>query len=207
MESKTNTGNRAYRKSLTSLGQIFLGEQEYGIRMLNLSLTGVLAELKYDANLHNVKDLSDAMKVSSVIDVYFPEMGMTGEAEIARFTSINSGFQIGMEFRNIAYEIDDLMYRSRAYRKKFAALGRIEFNGRDYAFMTENASVSGLMISMPEQLEIATGQVTRIEFEQLNIHADVEVIWVKVKMTSTLIGLRYLKIDSDIKAIPKFGVC
>lgn len=206
VESKSTSDNRAYRKKLASHGLIYLGFAEHEIHLLNLSLTGLLAELKYDANLHNVKDLFEMLKVSPLVDIYLPDLRLAGEAEVARVTAIESGFQLGIEFRNLSYEIDDLIYKRRAYRKNLDSPGHIVFNGCDYTFKTENASVNGLMIRIQGYLEVEAGTVTNIDFKHLELRGQAEVVWIDRDQDSTLLGLRYLKLSrEDVKGIPQFG--
>lgn len=202
VRSSPNIENRAYRKNLTSTGLIYLGFVEHEIRLLNISLTGLLAELKLDANL---KDVFEALQVSPVIDIYLPEMRLAGEAEVVRVDAIENGFNIGLEFRNLTYDIDNLLYNRRAYRKNLTAPGHIVFNGHDYTFNTENVSVDGLMIRVLGIVEVEIGTLTHFDFKHLELQGDAQVVWVDHGPSSTLMGLQYLRLERDeIKGIPQF---
>lgn len=205
VRSSPNVENRAYRKTLTGIGLIYLGSVEYEMRLLNVSLSGLLAELKYGGSVHDVKDMFQALQVSPVVDIYLPEMRLAGEAEVVRVEATEDGFQLGIEFRNLSYDIDNLLYNRRAYRKNMTAPGHIVFNDCDYAFNTENVSVDGLMIRILGRIDVETGAVTRFDFKHLELQGEVRVVWVERDYNSTLLGLQYLYIErDDIKGIPRF---
>ncbi len=202
VRSNPNIENRAYRKSLKGTGLIYLGFVEHEIRVLNISLTGLLAELKLNADL---KDVFEALQVSPVIDIYLPEMRLAGEAEVVRVDAIEGGFNIGIEFRNINYDIDNLLYNRRAYRKNMTAPGHIVFNGRDYAFNTENVSVDGLMIRVLGSIVVETGAISHFYFKHLELQGEAQVVWVERGASSTLMGLQYLRLErNEIKGVPQF---
>lgn len=202
VRSSPNIENRAYRKNLTGTGLIYLGFVEHEIRLLNISLTGLLAELKLDADL---KDMFEALQVSPVIDIYLPKMRLAGEAEVVRVDTTESGFNLGIEFRHLAYDIDNLLYNRKAYRKNLTAPGHIVFNGFDYAFNTENVSIDGLMIRIPGRIEVEAGTVTHFDFKHLELQGEVQVIWVEHDEVSTLLGLQYLHMErGEIKGVPQF---
>jgi len=205
VESLPTLDDRSYRKNLTSTGLIYLGAVEHEIRLLNLSLTGLLAELKYDEHIHDVKDIFQALQVSTMIDIYLPDMRLAGEAEVVRVKPIDSGFHIGVEFRNLSYDIDNLLYNRKAYRKNMNAPGHIVFNDCDYTFQTENVSVYGLMIRIPGRIEVEAGTISSFDFKHLDLRGEVEVVWVDRDYNSTLMGLQYLHMQRDnIKGIPRF---
>lgn len=187
--------NRAYRKSLTGTGLIYLGAVEHEIHLLNISLTGLLAELKFDAFVHDVKDMFQVLRVSPVVDIYLPDLRMAGEVEVVRAEPAEEGIQIGMEFRHLSYDINNLLYNRRAYRKDMAALGRIVINGSEFMFSTENVSVGGLMIRILGRLDAEIGTIIRFDYQQLELQGEAEVIWIDRDYHSTLMGLKYLHLE------------
>ncbi|MDD1620250.1 MAG: PilZ domain-containing protein [Methylococcaceae bacterium] len=201
-ELNPNTENRAYRKSLAGTGLIYLGFVEYEVRVLNLSVSGFLAELKLDVDL---KDVFEALQVSPVIDIYLPEMRLAGEAEVVRVDSIENGFHIGIEFRNVSYDVDNLLYNRRAYRKNMTASGHMVINGLGHAFSTANVSVDGLMIRILGHVDVEEGAVTHFDFKHLELQGDARVVWVDTDDNSTLMGLQYIRLERDeIKGVPQF---
>ncbi len=201
----SDTDQRPYRKTLTNTGLIYLGYYEHEIRVLNVSLHGFLAELKYDEHIHDVKDIFEAFHGSSLVDIYLPGMGLSGEAEVVRVTEIDNGFHLGLEFRHLTHEIENSLYYRKAYRKNMSAPGHIVFNDYDYSFNTLNVSIYGLMINIDANVEVKIGMITWFELQHLDLQGEVQVVWVNHNNNSTLLGLQYLHMEKDhIKGIPHF---
>lgn len=202
----TIENHRAYRKNLASHGLLYLGFEEHEIWVVNLSVSGLLAVLKVQPQINGIKDIFHALQVSPIVDFYLPEMRLAGEAEVVRAEAAEDGFEIAIEFRNLSYDTDNLLYSRRAYRKNMTAPGHILFNNADYAFNTENVSVDGLMIRMLGRIEVVDGTVTDFDFPHLGLQGEAKVIWVEHDEISTLMGLQYLHMERDtIKGIPNFG--
>ncbi|WFP49550.1 PilZ domain-containing protein [Methylomonas sp. EFPC3] len=200
------TENRAYRKSLASHGLLYLGQEEHEILVLNLSITGVLTLLKVKPSFAGIKDIFRVLQVSPIVDFYLPEINLAGEAEVVRAESVDAGFQIAIEFRNLTYDVDSLLYRRRAYRKSISAAGHIVFNETDYAFNTENVSIDGIMIRMLGRIEVEEGTVVSFDFQELEEEGEAKVVWVEYDDISTLIGLQYLHLRrGEIVGVPKFS--
>lgn len=205
METITHPDQREYRKTLTNTGLIYLGYIEHEIRVLNVSLHGFLAEIKYDDQINNIKDIFEAFHGSSLIDFYLPGMGLAGEAEVVRVSEIENGFQIGLEFRRLSHELQNKLYSRKAYRKNMTATGHIVLDDRNYTFNTLNVSVYGLMINIFSAPEIKTGLVTWFELRGLDLQGEAQVVWVSPDGDATLLGLQYLHMEREqIKGIPKF---
>ena len=82
MNAVVSKEKRAYRKRLSSEGLIYLGYEEHQIRVINISLTGFLAEFNADASLSGVKDIFQSIQVSPIVDIYLPDIRVAGEAEV-----------------------------------------------------------------------------------------------------------------------------
>ena len=197
---------RPYRKNLTSNGLIYLGEQELEISVRNLSLTGLLAELEDNASISDINDVFQSVKLSPVIDIYLPEMRLAGEAEIVRADMIDGQIYLALEFRNISYDVDNVLYKRKVYRKNMAAPGQIIFNEIKYDFNTLNVSVDGLSIRITENIEVKEGTVTIFDFKRLNLRGEIRVVWVENSDDATLMGLQYLHMEqNDVSGIPRFS--
>ncbi len=200
------TENRAYRKSLASHGLLYMGFEEHEIWVVNLSVSGLLAVLKVNPQIGDIKDIFQALQLSPIVDLYLPEMRLAGEAEVARAEATEDGFEIAIEFRNLSYDTDNLLYSRRAYRKNMTAPGHIVLNGTDYAFNTENVSVDGLMIRMLGRIEMLSGEEVDFDYPHLDLAGKAKVVWVEHDDISTLMGLQYLKLEREfIKGIPNFS--
>lgn len=198
---------RPYRKNLTSNGLIYLAGEELEISVRNLSLTGLLAELEDNASINDINDVFQTIKSSPLIDIYLPEMRLAGEAEIVRADLIDGQIYLALEFRSVSYDVDNVLYKSRVYRKNLTAPGQIIFNKKKYDFNTLNVSVDGLMIYINDDVEVKEGMVTIFDFKRLKLRGEIKIVWVEHNEdNSTLIGLQYLHMEKDdISGIPRFS--
>lgn len=200
--------NRPYRKSLVSRGLIYMGGEEQEITIKDISLTGMLTELKCDpASNRDAKDVFNMLSASTMIDFYLPEMRLAGEAEVVRVDMFNDYMSLALEFRNIAYDADNQLYKRKVYRKNMKAPGKILLNGEYHDFNTVNVSVDGLMINLAESIAVEAGEVTVFEIERLELEGEIKVIWAeRTANDGTLLGLQYVHMEKTvIKGIPRFA--
>ena len=198
---------RPYRTNLTSHGLIYMGGEELEISVRNLSITGLLGELDDNINIHDIKDVFKSVKLSPTIDLYLPEMKLAGEAEIVRADMIDGRIYLALEFRNVSYDVDNVLYKRKAYRKNMTAPGQIVFDGNKYDFYTKNVSVDGLMIHLKESIEVKEGTVTIFDFKRLQLRGEIKVAWVDyTEDGGTLLGLQYVHMEKqDVIGIPRFA--
>jgi len=197
---------RSYRKCLSSHGLIYLADHELDISVKNLSITGLLAELDANTYVSGVDEIFHAIESSVTIDLYLPEMRLAGEADVVRAEKVDTQIYLGLEFRNLSYDVNNLLYKRKAYRKSLSSSGEIIFEGKTYGFLTQNVSIDGLMIFLKERIDIEVGTVTTFDFSQLNLEGEVKVIWVENEDAgSTLMGLQYVQmVREPIKGVPGF---
>ncbi len=197
---------RSYRKCLSSHGLIYLADHELNISVKNLSITGLLAELDTNAYISDVDEIFHAIESSVTIDLYLPEMRLAGEVDVVRAEKIGNHIYMGLEFRNLSYDVNNLLYQRKAYRKAISSSGEIIFEGKPYGFLTQNVSIDGLMIFLKERLEVEVGVVTTFDFPQLNLEGEVKVVWVENEDDgSTLMGIQYVQmVREPIKGVPGF---
>lgn len=199
---------RSYRKNLKLHGMIYFGGEEENIVVKNLSITGLLAELhSKSGNSHSINDIFNNLKSSTRLDLFLPELNLTGEAEVIRVDMMHDSILIALEFKNLSFESDNFLYSRREYRKRMQGSGRIMLNGQFHDFNTVNVSVVGLMIQLNQKIEVEEGSVTVFEFNQLQLDGEIKIIWVEhIGDNDTLMGLQYLnKENAVIKGIPRFA--
>jgi hypothetical protein len=197
--------NRPYRKKLMSKGLIYMGGEEQEITIKDLSLSGVLAELKSSGK--DAKAIFNILKESTLIDLYLPEMRLAGEVEVVRVDMHEDHLALALEFRNVSYDIDNQLYKRKVYRKNMVAPGKILLHGEYRDFTTVNVSVDGLMIRLEEFIDVKPGEVTIFEFERLGLDGEIKVIWIEHPADAgTLMGLQYVHMEkTEIKGIPRFA--
>lgn len=199
---------RSYRKNLKLNGLIYFGGQEQNITVKNLSITGLLAELSSEEKSPpNINDIFNTLKSSTIVDVFLPEMNLTGEVEVIRVDMVSSHILLALEFKNISFESDNFLYSRREYRKRMQGSGKILIKGKYHDFKTVNVSVVGLMIQLNEKIDIEEGSITQFNFDQLELNGEIKVIWVEhLAENLTLVGLQYLNMENTvIKGVPRFA--
>lgn len=195
-----NAEYRAYRKNLSSHGLIYLGFEELQIKVVNLSLSGFLAELTAAG-----PDVFQRLQVAPRIDIYLPDMRLAGEAEVVRVESLDAGLLIGIEFRQLSYDTDNLLYSRRAYRKHINTLGEILVDDVECVFTTQNVSVDGLMARIARIIRLEPGKRLTFSFKDPDIQGEADVVWVEHDEQSTWLGLKYTYLERDfIPGVPRF---
>ena len=199
--------DRPLRTNLVSEGFIYMGEEEHKITVKNLSISGVLAQLNTDREDIDIKYVFNQLLVSTVIDLYLPEMRLVGDVEVVRGDMEEGHILLALEFKNIAFDIDKDLNKRKVYRKNMPDSGKILLNGQYYNFTSVNVSVDGLMICLPEAIAVEVGTITRFEFKRLELEGEIKMIWGDlISEGRTLIGLQYVHLDKNaLKKIPRFS--
>jgi hypothetical protein len=202
-----STLDRPLRTNLVSEGFIYMGEEEHKITVKNLSINGVLAQLNTDREDIDIKYVFNQLLVSTIIDLYLPEMRLVGDVEVVRGDIEEGHILLALEFKNIAFDIDKDLNKRKAYRKNMPDSGNILLNSQYYNFTSVNVSVDGLMIYLSEAIAVEVGTITRFEFKRLELEGEVKVIWVSlISNGRTLIGLQYMHLEKNVlKKIPRFS--
>lgn len=198
---------RPYRKNLTTQGLIYLAGEEQPITVKNISVTGVLAQLNSKVGKNDIKDIFNTLLASTIIDLYLPEMRLAGEVEVIRVDMQDDHILLALEFRNVTYDMNDLLYKRRAYRKNLPGPGHILFNGEYLEFTSVNVSVDGIMIRLNDTVYVEPGVVTVFEFKRLELEGEIKVVWIDhMPEGGTLMGLQYVHMErTQIKGIPEFA--
>lgn len=197
---------RSYRKSLTSHGLIYLAGEELKISVRNLSITGLLAELDANSVIKNIDEVFQAIESSHIVDLYLPEMSVAGEADVVRAEKIDGKIYLALEFKDLSYNANSLLYKRKAYRKGIQASGRILLHEETYNFSTENVSVDGLMIQLKENIDFEEGSITVFDFPRFDLRGKVKVVWVEHNEEGiTFMGLQYMEMTQEkMKGLPRF---
>ena len=203
---------QSYRTRLAAKGLIFIGGEELELKVKNLSLTGLLAVLQTGKKIKNIKDVFGAISSSAMVDIYIKDLQLAGEAEVVRAEVEADEILIALEFKNITYNVNDLLYKRKAYRKNMESIGHIVVGSGFYVFNTRNVSVYGMMIHIAQKLEVEIGLVTQFDFEELGIKGEIRVVWSEIEQDQeeeaggTLIGLQYLHLENtELLNIPRFA--
>jgi hypothetical protein len=183
-----------------------MGGEEYSITVKNISLTGVLVKINQKQNQNDLNKIYREVLAATIIDMYIPTLRLAGETEAVRVDIEDDHLLLALEFKNVSYDIDRVLYKRKAYRKTIVAPGMILLDDIYREFYSVNASVEGLMIRLAEKIFIEKDLVTVFEFKELEVEGEVKVVWTEnLSDTETLVGLQYLHVgQSPIKGVPRF---
>jgi hypothetical protein len=187
-----------YRKNLTSHGFLYLAGEELKIEVKNFSITGLLVELLPNPVIKGIADFYHAIESSNLVDIYLQEMRLAGEVSVVWADKVADKLQVAMEFVRISYDVDEIFYKRKAYRKSLEAPGQIFLDGAMHAFKTVNVSLEGLMIFFEARTAAAPGFKTRFAIDSVQLSGEVEVVWVDDDPEGgTLMGLQYIHMEKD----------
>ncbi len=197
--------NRLYRKNLKSQGLIYIGGKEQEISIKNLSITGALAELK---NCSDIELINAAISASPTVDVYLPKLKLAGEADVVRVDGTSRHIKLALQFKHISYDVDELMYKRKAYRKNIRVIGQLFVGNTYYNFFSVNISTDGLMIRLPEHVSLSEGDIVPFQFKELDLMGQVKVIWQDdAPNGAILLGLQYINLSKKlITGVPNFNM-
>lgn len=195
-----------YRKNLSLTGLLFMGGEEHEMQVQNISISGLSVTIEPNDELTDERDIFLLLKQSSLVDIYIRTLNLAGEAEIVRVDMDGGKVLIGMEFKQISYDADNLLYKRKAYRKSMTAPGQILISKTVYDFVTRNVSVEGLMIRIPEHVELQRGMVVEFKFDKLHLFGECVLIWFEYDENGgTILGMEYQHMQKeDIQGIPTF---
>lgn len=199
---------RSYRKNLITKGLIYINKEEREVSVINMSMTGMLVQLDRESIQPSdaENDLNNAL-APTIIDFYLPQLRLAGTAQVVRVNREERHDSLALQFKDITYDVDRLLYKRKVYRKNMSVAGQILLNNDHYNFQTVNISVEGLMIRLTETVVIAEGVITSFAFKDLSLKGEVEVVWIDFDVAGkTLVGLKYVNMNTDeIKGIPRFS--
>lgn len=183
---------RPYRKNLAMRGLIYLEGKEQEVTVRNISITGVLVEINSG---EDNSIIFNTLLTAKIIDIYLPILRLAGEVEVVRVDMEHNHIILGLSFKNIAYDVDKLPCKRKAYRKNIAVAGQILLDSSYVDFTTINVSVEGLMIHLNSNINVQKGMITNVVFNQLRMQAQAQIIWVDtISEAGTLMGLHYLSL-------------
>jgi hypothetical protein len=183
-----------YQKPINSRGWVYLDGEMREITVKSISIVGALAQLHLDdSNFSSKRTLQHLSSIKS-IDFFLPHLQLSGAAKIMNVDSSQEEILLTLEFENLAYTVDEPVFKRKSYRKEIAIPGKITVKDKAHPFVTVNISMDGLMIRVPEVLPIEKDWFMPFEFTNSDLKGFVKVVWAQTKgENETLVGLQYAK--------------
>jgi hypothetical protein len=198
---------RPLRKNLKMKGLIYLAGEELVITIENISMTGVFVKLHQKEINSDSKQIVAILLETSNIDLHLPDIQMSGEARVIRVAMQSDQVLFALEFRNVTFDVNNGLYKRKAYRKNYTGSGQILLDGNYLDYIAVNVSVQGILIRLNQFVYAKPGAVTHLLFSKLELDGDAEVMWLNhVTEQIVLMGLQYIRMNkSEIKGIPQFS--
>jgi hypothetical protein len=182
---------RAYRKNINAHGWMYLDGKVQEMNAKNISITGVLVQL---GNQNNDKRIFKNLSITKSIDFYFPILRLSGEAKIVRVETGQDGqVMLALKFAKAAYMADEPVFKRQSFRKDVALPGRVLLNGKLFEFVSENISLGGLLIRLPETVPVEKRAIVHFELEPLKMKGFAKIVWSNPSKDKTLVGLQFVK--------------
>lgn len=189
---------RAYRKNINAHGWMYLDGKVQEINAKNISITGVLVQL---GNQHNDKRVCKNLSAAKSIDFYFPILRLSGEAKVVRVETTEEGqVLLALKFVKAAYMADEPVFKRQSFRRDIAMPGRILVDGKAFEFVSENISLGGILIRLPEMVPIEKRTIAHFELEPLKMKGFAKIVWSNPSKDKTLVGLQFVKPHKEEKA-------
>lgn len=183
-----------YQKPINSRGWVYLDGEMREITVKSISIVGALAQLHLDdSNFSSKRTLHHLSSIKS-IDFFLPHLQLSGAAKITNVDTSQEDILLELEFENLAYTVDEPVFKRKSYRKEVAIPGKITIKDQAYPFVTVNISMDGLMIRLPKAVSLEKDWFMPFEFTNSDLKGYVKVVWTQTKGDNeTLVGLQYAK--------------
>jgi hypothetical protein len=186
------------RKIFTSSGQLYIAGELLNFIGYDVSVKGLHVEILPGVFLSDAEDFEKLLEENATAEVFVKDLMLTGEVDIVWVNKNDDSIMLGLEFRDVIYNVEKLWHKRRYYRKYKKATGLL-FNHDDNqqcAFESINVSTDGMMIHLPEPAgyDLHAGVIVKILSPELNIKTVAKVAWIDSQSKTTL-GLRYLQVN------------
>lgn len=188
-------------------GLIFLAGKELSFTIKNLSISGILAQISCNQDTQGSDEIVNALSSASAIDLFIPDIRFACEAEVIRVNLHGNEVQFALEFKSVFTNVNDETCRRKAYRKNMTGTGHILLNEDYLEFNAVNVSVDGMMLRLPNIINVAPRTSTYLEFKKLGLAGTATVVWVDHSAKGgTAMAVRFSKSIRDVmKAkVPEF---
>jgi PilZ domain len=196
---------RKYRTNLAMKAKMFLDGKDFDCTVVDLSTSGAKIEIKPGILIKNTTLLSELVRLDDVVNFEIAELYLDGEAKITRKEILFDNFYLSIVFENIFYGLKHVPYQRSVYRSRYRSIGKLTLNDQSYEFISHNLSTKGMLLAVFERLKVNNGDLLNIDLEQLNLHADAQLIWTKKLYNHNLLGVKYTKLAQPVKGIAAFA--
>ncbi|MBT4766433.1 MAG: PilZ domain-containing protein [Methylococcales bacterium] len=189
---------RCERISFDTVGYILVGNEELSISVVNISLTGFLANIEPTVLMPTVRELFQGISEHKFIEFNLVELNISGICTTVWSKTVEGRFLTGFEFYDSKYDSSVMKSKRRFYRSGRTLTGVIEHKGLNYNFTTTNTSHLGMMALVNGSAEFNKNDKVQFEITGKKMFGIAKVVWFKydVQGVNALAGLEFVTVSN-----------
>ena len=189
---------RCERISFDTVGYILVGNEELSISVVNISLTGFLANIEPTVLMSTVRELFQGISEHKFIEFNLVELNISGICTTVWSKTVEGRFLTGFEFYDSKYDSSVMKSKRRFYRSGRTLTGVIEHKGLNYNFTTTNTSHLGMMALVNGSAEFNKNDKVQFEITGKKMFGIAKVVWFKydVQGVNALAGLEFVTVSN-----------
>ncbi|MBT3507548.1 MAG: PilZ domain-containing protein [Methylococcales bacterium] len=189
---------RCERISFDTVGYILVGNEELSISVVNISLTGFLANIEPTVLMPTVRELFQGISEHKFIEFNLVELNISGICTTVWSKTVEGRFLTGFEFYDSKYDSSVMKSKRRFYRSGRTLTGVIEHKGLNYNFTTANTSHLGMMALVNGSAEFNKNDKVQFEITGKKMFGIAKVVWFKydVQGVNALAGLEFVTVSN-----------
>ena len=189
---------RCERISFDTVGYILVGNEELSISVVNISLTGFLANIEPTVLMPTVRELFQGISEHKFIEFNLVELNISGICTTVWSKTVEGRFLTGFEFYDSKYDSSVMKSKRRFYRSGRTLTGVIEHKGLNYNFTTTNTSHLGMMALVNGSAEYNKNDKVQFEITGKKMFGIAKVVWFKydVQGVNALAGLEFVTVSN-----------
>ncbi|MBT3335395.1 MAG: PilZ domain-containing protein [Methylococcales bacterium] len=189
---------RCERISFDTVGYILVGNEELSISVVNISLTGFLANIEPTVLMPTVRELFQGISEHKFIEFNLVELNISGICTTVWSKTVEGRFLTGFEFYDSKYDSSVMKSKRRFYRAGRTLTGVIEHKGLNYNFTTANTSHLGMMALVNGSAEFNKNDKVQFEITGKKMFGIAKVVWFKydVQGVNALAGLEFVTVSN-----------
>ena len=189
---------RCERISFDTVGYILVGNEELSISVVNISLTGFLANIEPTVLMPTVRELFQGISEHKFIEFNLVELNISGICTTVWSKTVEGRFLTRFEFYDSKYDSSVMKSKRRFYRSGRTLTGVIEHKGLNYNFTTANTSHLGMMALVNGSAEFNKNDKVQFEITGKKMFGIAKVVWFKydVQGVNALAGLEFVTVSN-----------
>jgi hypothetical protein len=189
---------RCERISFDTVGYILVGNEELSISVVNISLTGFLANIEPTVLMPTVRELFQGISEHKFVEFNLVELNISGICTTVWSKTVEGRFLTGFEFYDSKYDSSVMKSKRRFYRSGRTLTGVIEHKGLNYNFTTANTSHLGMMALVNGSAEFNKNDKVQFEITGKKMFGIAKVVWFKydVQGVNALAGLEFVTVSN-----------